>query len=446
MRTAAAVLICLTVLAIPCRAQPPYIGDYDAELRDGEHVDCALMVERLQELGANTYMWLIWHSPNDWEDLHEFLPLAAEADITVWVYLVPPSETAALHEQFPYSEPFRLDYVRWAEEIAGLSLEHDNLVGYVIDDFWGNVTPRWFTLESIQEMIDAGRAVNPEIKFYPLMYFNQVGPRFVHMLGTVVDGVVVAYPRNREAIERILPYLRGEFVVPPQGSIVHPWDTPSQAGDYGFLEQTVRVLDPDTASLRFAFGDDFDGPTEGYHVMQVRVDDEVVWEEDVAGEDEGEVTVDLSEQVADRDEVVLSFGVFDRQGVGNFGVVAVFSGLEAEGIELQDTDVPDAWREDLRGSFVTSATPRYEPEEEIDLPLIVMPAGSRGAYEKRNGEAAAAELIAAKVRMCLQLIQEGAIEGVVTYCLDKSEGSEDLEAVREAVATFYDGTLEPAGP
>ena len=166
MRVAALVVSCVLV-ASGCRAQPPFIGDYDAELRDGEHVDCELMVQRLQELGANTYMWLIWHSPNDWEDLHEFLPLAAEADITVWVYLVPPSETAATHPQFPYSEPFRLDYVRWAEEIAKLSLEHENLVGYVIDDFWGNVSPNWFTPESIRAMVDAGRAINPEIKFCP---------------------------------------------------------------------------------------------------------------------------------------------------------------------------------------------------------------------------------------------------------------------------------------
>ncbi len=42
----------------------PVLGDYDAELRAADgHVDSALMVKRLQDLGANTYMWLIWHSP-----------------------------------------------------------------------------------------------------------------------------------------------------------------------------------------------------------------------------------------------------------------------------------------------------------------------------------------------------------------------------------------------
>ena len=37
-----------------------------------------------------------------------------------------------------YSEPFRLDYGRWAEEIARLSLQHTNLTGWVIDDFYAN--------------------------------------------------------------------------------------------------------------------------------------------------------------------------------------------------------------------------------------------------------------------------------------------------------------------
>ncbi len=434
-----AALLGLTFMLIAsgCHAQTPFIGDYDAELRDGEHVDCELMVQRLQELGANTYMWLIWHSPNDWEDLHHFLPLAAEADITVWVYLVPPSESAATHEQFPYSEPFRLDYVRWAEEIARLSLEYDNLVGYVIDDFWGNVNPNWFTPESIQAMVDAGRAINPEIKFYPLMYFNQIGPRFVQMLGTVVDGVVAAYPHNRAAVERALTWLNGEFTVPPQGSVTYPWNAASRAGDFGFLQQTARVVDADAASLTFSFSDDFQGPTAGYHIMQARVGDEVVWEEDVAGEDDGEVTIDLSEVVAGEDQVTLSLGLFDRTGVGNFGVTATFSDLKAEGLEVADMSAADAWTESVRGSFVTAATPPWEPEEPIHLPLILMPSGSRGAYTKRNGESATSELIAAKYEMCLQLVREGRVEGVVSYCLDKTPGNEDFDAVREVIGEFW---------
>ncbi|MBD3292157.1 MAG: hypothetical protein GF393_04480, partial [Armatimonadia bacterium] len=380
----------IALAAVTCHAQPTYVGDYDAELRDGDHVDCELMVERLQELGANTYMWLIWHSENDWADLHEFLPLADEAGITVWVYLVPPTETPAVNPDlgFPYSEPFRLDYTRWAEEIAKLSLEHDNLVGYVIDDFWGNVNPDWFTPETIAEMIQAGREINPEIKFYPLMYYRQIGARFAERLGPLVDGVVAAYPRDRETVERALRFLRDDYAISEQALVSHPWDTPSRAGDYGFLSATAEVTDHEDARLRFSYTDDFVGATAGYHFMQARIDGETVWEEDVAGDDDGFVEVDLTDHVADREEVTVSFGIRDRTGVGNFGVMAGFPKIEAAGINLPPMDEEGAWQVDVQGAFRAQAVPAAEGRNQFELPLIVMPSGSRGAYQKRNGEEA----------------------------------------------------------
>lgn len=214
----------------------PFIGDYDAELRlpdDRTHVDCELMVQRLKELGANTYMWLMWHSPNDWDDLHDFLPLAREAGITVWAYLVPHSESGG---RWPYSEPFKLDYVRWAQEIALLSLQYDNLVGYVIDDFWANFDrPERFTPEYTSEMVEAGKAINPDIKFYPLMYYRQFGLDFVEKLAPIVDGTVAAYPKDREQIERALTFLNDEYVLPARATVVFPAPMPSNVGDHGFL-------------------------------------------------------------------------------------------------------------------------------------------------------------------------------------------------------------------
>ena len=66
-------LISLTAIG-PVAADTPFLGDYNAELREGKHVNVDLMVQRLSEFGANTYMWLIWHSPNDWDGLHDFAP------------------------------------------------------------------------------------------------------------------------------------------------------------------------------------------------------------------------------------------------------------------------------------------------------------------------------------------------------------------------------------
>ncbi len=148
------------------RANPEIVlGDYDAEPRTGGHVDTERLGRRLSDLGANTYMWLIWHNTNDWEDLKVFLPKAKQVGITVWVYLVPHSETAAKDQGWHYSEPFRLDYIRWAEEIAKLSLLHPNLRGYVIDDFWENVRPDRFSPDYIRRMVAAGKAINPRLKF-----------------------------------------------------------------------------------------------------------------------------------------------------------------------------------------------------------------------------------------------------------------------------------------
>jgi len=67
------------------------------------------------------------------------------------------------------------------------------------------------------------------------------------------------------------------------------------------------------------------------------------------------------------------------------------------------------------------------------LPLIVMPAGSRGEYKNRFKEDATPENIAARLKQATDLAREGKVEGVVIYCLDKTENSPDLPA---AAAVF----------
>ena len=196
----AALLICLSLVCLS-QADPlrDVLADYDAELRRADgRVDVDGMVERLKELGVNTYFWLIWHAPTDWDDLKLFLPKAAEAGINVWVYLVPPSESPPHTKLF--SEPFRLDYLRWAEEIAKLSLKHPNLKAWVIDDFYYNRS--FFTPDYVKRMQERAEKINPSLAFLPLMYFRQITPRFVKDYGGLIDGVVVAYPQSREEIER----------------------------------------------------------------------------------------------------------------------------------------------------------------------------------------------------------------------------------------------------
>ena len=89
------------------RANPDVVlGDYDAEPRTGSHVDTDRLVRRLHDLGANTYMWLIFHNTNDWEDLKVFSPRREGRYHRLGLSRAH-SETTVQEQHWPYSEPFR---------------------------------------------------------------------------------------------------------------------------------------------------------------------------------------------------------------------------------------------------------------------------------------------------------------------------------------------------
>src|SRR4051794_37969401 len=166
------------------------LGDFAAEIRlpDG-HMDAQANLAALKAMGANTYFYLIWHKASDWDDLPAFASAAEKEGIDVWVYLIPWSETPLVKKSWGFSEPYRTDYVKWAQEIARLSLDHKNVVGYVIDDFYSNSLQRdRFTAAYVRKMVDAGKQVNPRLKFYPLLYFQQPWADFMDRFGDVVDG------------------------------------------------------------------------------------------------------------------------------------------------------------------------------------------------------------------------------------------------------------------
>jgi hypothetical protein len=165
-------------------------GTYSAPPRgkDGR-VDARLLLEQLKDLHADTYSWLIWMADTDWDDLRAFLPLAREAGIRVWVTLVPPSESPPKAKRF--SEPFRLDYERWATEIARLSAAEPNLVAWSIDDFTHNLA--FFTPEKVRGMVAATRAINPKLAFVPCSYFPGVTAKFAAGYADSIDGVLFPY-------------------------------------------------------------------------------------------------------------------------------------------------------------------------------------------------------------------------------------------------------------
>jgi hypothetical protein len=106
------------------------------------------------------------------------------------VTLVPPSESPPKTKW--YAEPFRLDYDKWAVEIAKLSVEQPNLVAWSIDDFTHNLAV--FTPEKTAAMLKAARATNAKLAFVPCCYFpGAAKPAFAKDYGPLLDGVLFPY-------------------------------------------------------------------------------------------------------------------------------------------------------------------------------------------------------------------------------------------------------------
>jgi hypothetical protein len=391
------------------------------------------MVRRLREAGVNSYYWLIAHAATDWEDLKLFLPQAARANIEVWAYLVPPSESAPRNGTL-YPEPFRLDYFRWAEEVARLALEHTNLTAWVIDDFYENHA--LFTPAYVSEMRQKAKALNPQLRFLPLMYYGELNRKFVDDYRDAIDGVVAAYPQGRDEIDHAWAILNDAAVAQP-GELSFPHYTASKTGDFVMVSQTARLFSGAHPKLRFRERDDFAGPTAGYHFKQVLIDGRVVWDEDVAGgsNEWRQIDLDLSgvARASAATNVVVTFRLLDKRGVGNFGVRWRLKDLQTERLEMAaDFDSPDAWEVERRGSFEAGFGPAAKKgARRFHVPLMVMTAAQPIEFKLRHGEPASPERIAQWLSMCLEAMRDQKCEGVVTYCLDKREKSPEFPLVRE---------------
>ena len=441
-------LISIVAILLPCaaaQALPPQIrplgpgvspslhfADYDAEPRlpDG-HVDSDALVARLKELHVTTYYWLIVHAATDWDDLKLFLPKAAQANLQVWVYLVPPTESAP-REGTAYMEPFRLDYGRWAEEIARLSLQQTNLTAWVIDDFY--VNHAFFTPAAVRDLQNRAKRLNPRLAFLPLMYFGEIRRAFVEDYRDVIDGVVVAYPQGREEIDNAWAILNDDAVVLP-GEMSFPSGTRSQPGDFVQASQTAKALPGKAQRLSFRERDDYTGPTAGYHFKQLLVNGAVLWEEDVAGGSNAwrQVTVDVPAAAGASAEPTLAFRLMDKQGVGNFNVRWQVKDLRADGLTLAaGLDRPQLWQVSQRGAFEAGFGDRLTlAQHRFHIPFMVMTAGQAIEFRLRHGDPASPERMADWLRFCLQAWHEGKCDGVVTYCLDKQPGSRVFDLARD---------------
>ena len=155
-------------------------------LKADGHVDVEALLGQLKELHANTYSFLIFGPAEQWSDLKQFLPLAREAHINVWVTLVPPSEAKQSH-----SMPFKEDYEQWGVELAKLSVEQPNLVAWSIDDFVYNA--KIITPQRLRAILEKSKAINPKLAFVPCCYYRESTPQFANAYAGLFDGILFPY-------------------------------------------------------------------------------------------------------------------------------------------------------------------------------------------------------------------------------------------------------------
>lgn len=156
------------------------------------HIDTPATIAELRRLHVNTYLFLIWHSPTDWQDLkHEFLGAARRAGIDVWAYIVPPSEC---NQTGWCSRPFKMDYVAWARHIAQLSIQYSNLTAWAIDDFTMGDNAKTFTPTYMSQIKRAVDAINPGLGLYTTAYYaTATSDSFYTAYAPYLRGVVFPY-------------------------------------------------------------------------------------------------------------------------------------------------------------------------------------------------------------------------------------------------------------
>jgi hypothetical protein len=391
---------------------------------------------------------MVWQNEHDWEDLPAFADGAAKMGVSVWVYIVPWSETPPDKiKGWGFSEPYRNDYIRWAREIAQLSLQHRNIVGFVIDDFYENVDqPDRFSPAYVKQMLHAAHQVNPNLKFYPLLYFQMRWAEFMERYSGLCDGVVICYPKSEAGVRNALTYLRGKRHGP--GVMFElSRKSPAQEGDGAVVTTEVPVLDAGEAELSFYYDatDARDNPTAP--VARVRVNGHLVWEASTqTPPTDGVVTLDLSRQVRGSRTARIEFSLTARRfgTPDSMRVVARFDDIRLYGFGSpgRGREASRSYPTDLKfrawhtGRFQTTLIPGGVSGGKADLPVILMPAGEPVSHEKRHLERATPEKVRDNIRMCLDLVREKLIEGVVPYRVPMEANDPYYQILRREYARF----------
>ena len=238
-------------------------------------------------------------------------------------------------------------------------------------------------------------------------------------------------------MEHALAILNGSTRYEGEVRFVFPPSTSSQAGDHLLLTQEAKVLADSGVTVAFRVHDYEGSPTRGYHFLELRVDSTVVWRADFTEPADTIVVVDVSRATSGKPWVQLALGAREAKAVSNFGAAVSISDLRTGSLELREPHLTSrsGWMMEWAGAFRVEYPPATATTAR-PLPILLMPDASRGDYARRYGEEPSADRIAKRVRQSLDYVRAGHAQGVVTYCLDKSARSTDLEAVRQEYRAF----------
>jgi len=164
-------------------------ASYTAPVRGADgRVDATATVNRLKELKANTYAYSVQNA-TDWADLPEFASSAQTAGLKVWVSLLPPSECPG-QDCADYG-PFFEDYLQWVRAIATLSRQYPAVTAWSLDDFDHNST--FFAPGQLALIRSESRAIQPNLQFYPTVYYDAVTPSFVQQYAPYMDALIMPF-------------------------------------------------------------------------------------------------------------------------------------------------------------------------------------------------------------------------------------------------------------
>lgn len=444
MRTAFAALISalLVVLAPSTSLAYPVYADYAGEFRTSSgRVDGAALVSRLVELHATTYAFLICHGANDYADLAAILPLAKAAGLGIWAYLVPPTETgmngagtapAACWDAYHTPGPpcSYGDYVCWGTKLGELAQAYpETLSAIVMDDFIGNTTT--FTTGKtgyLAQMLDAVHAAatpaSPE--FLAVVYdygtgsSNQLTDLQAYDYLGLVDGVIFPYGYEMKLDVSDLSALPSQVQTVCASTKEHvaaqwrvPGLTPSSPGDLLAGTGTATVVAAAEHHIAFTLHVSYGG-TAGYHFFQVLVDGANVYERDAYPEATMPVNLDVGSAVAGKTSVSITFRIYDKQATTSLPVSIAVSDLAATGLAFSSAP----WSVSrTNASTWTFAGVRHC--------VLMVYTTSTSWYSS----APATEYIAEALSDGHDQMVLGNADGVITYDLDKADGSVDFATV-----------------